>query len=230
MATLLDDPLTQEMKSLGLQAGGLWTPEQEQARKDISWGDTKQKMASRYGQAGLTGSSDELNAYDNAAKNFELDWAARKPAQIQQATQTMLPIDNFLNTADLTSAAITGYDPLTGLPTMTNKNQQDQLAIQRQNIANQQSARNQSILSSALSSLGLPQWLSSTLFGVGSGGTGSTSSGGGLVGQGLSSAWNWLTGGSSLSNNDYSGLTGYTGDYDNSMANLYDMLDSQSFG
>jgi hypothetical protein len=97
MPSILSDPLYQAQSKTAQDLLGLYSPEQEEQRYGKAKGQLLDTLAGRAAKSGLTGSSEERDELANAARDFELGWAERKPAQLAQAvTASHLPVRNLL--------------------------------------------------------------------------------------------------------------------------------------
>ena len=98
MASALEtDPLYQEQYKAGQELLGLYDPAAEAERKKKAWDQASTAIAQRMSGMGYTGSSTDLDTLSRAAKDFNLDWAAREPAQLSAAiTGANVPISNLL--------------------------------------------------------------------------------------------------------------------------------------
>ncbi len=165
---LLEDPYWQEYVQLGRQLLGEEPPEQEAARKERGLGILQQDVAGRYARAGYTGSSPELDALQQAANRFELDWAERpqerRAAAIQAGQLSLSNLNQMLNREAMYGGTYAGQ------PTQAAKqyaytaqqSQEEQARIQRE--------KNLKLISNVAASLGLPQWIAQEVFGIGGAG------------------------------------------------------------
>ena len=220
MATALEaDPLYQEQYKAGQELLGLYDPAAEEERRKKAWDQASTAIAKRMSGMGYTGSSTDLDTLERAAKDFNLSWAERKPAQLSAAiTGSQVPIGNLLQSISQEATLGGTYE---GEPSLQAKG----LDIQRAqaDAATELAKENQKRLDLQLAgqvaaSLGLPQYLSELLFGKsGTGSLGTGSGGGGLVGTaatGLIPKFiNWATqNGVSLTATNLSWLSGGAGE------------------
>ena len=187
---LTDDPLFQEMYDVGTGLLQEWDPAQEEARKTRAWGQASQKNAERFARAGLTGSSDELTALGEGAKNFELDWDERADTRKRNALASTLPLTNFMKEAYAQDANLSGVNPYTGTATWDATKWREQAALARELADKQSDSQDAQLIGAVAASLGLPQWLAQQLFGINTTGTGTGT--GGIAGQVVNQATSGL--------------------------------------